>query len=302
MMIWLVLFIMALSLFLFIGTPLYGVSAKNSAETENYEAYETEIAQIDKRLTENDGDANALGAEKVALQRQMIKSAQIEKATTRPSKAWVFTVAGAVIFGTAGAYMWLGSPDLIGPDVPKETQPAQAQAPQKYDEENIRRIVMQLGQRLSQDGGDVEGWTLYARSLMGLKEYDAALAAYDKAVAVSQNDLDITDERSRAAEFISAQATLQSPSGPSQEDITAAQSMNADERQAMIESMVQGLADKLVEDPDNADNWVRLLRSRGVLGQMELARADIARMQKIFKDRPDVAADILARSGWASRE
>ncbi len=54
--------------------------------------------------------------------------------------------------------------------------------------------------------------------------------------------------------------------GPSQEDVAAASEMSAEDRQAMIEGMVAGLAEKLKANPADKDGWLRLIRAYGVMG------------------------------------
>ena len=58
--------------------------------------------------------------------------------------------------------------------------------------------------------------------------------------------------------------------------VQAASNMPAGDRQAMIEGMVDGLAKKLKGDPTDVDGWIRLLRSRMVLGQADQAGKDLA--------------------------
>ena len=59
--------------------------------------------------------------------------------------------------------------------------------------------------------------------------------------------------------------------GPTREDMQAAAGMSQDDRMAMIRGMVQGLADKLEESPDDPDGWARLGRAYGVLGERDKA-------------------------------
>lgn len=59
--------------------------------------------------------------------------------------------------------------------------------------------------------------------------------------------------------------------GPSQEDIENAQQMTDDEQQAMIRSMVQRLADRLADNPDDYEGWLRLAQAYSVLGDPEKA-------------------------------
>ncbi|MDA9008993.1 tetratricopeptide repeat protein [Alphaproteobacteria bacterium] len=72
----------------------------------------------------------------------------------------------------------------------------------------------------------------------------------------------------------SAERVLSSASeqpGPTSEDIAAAESMDENDRQAMIQSMVNRLAGKLAEDPSDIEGWMRLARSYLVLEQHENA-------------------------------
>ncbi len=48
--------------------------------------------------------------------------------------------------------------------------------------------------------------------------------------------------------------------------------MSAGDQQAMIRSMVDGLAQKLEADPRNLDGWLRLIRARVVLKETDVAQ------------------------------
>ena len=64
--------------------------------------------------------------------------------------------------------------------------------------------------------------------------------------------------------------------GPSAADIAAAAEMDATDRQAMIETMVAGLAERLADNPDDTEGWLRLARAYDVLGQtIDAAKAFI---------------------------
>ncbi len=61
--------------------------------------------------------------------------------------------------------------------------------------------------------------------------------------------------------------------GPGAADIAAAQAMPDEDRQAMIAGMVEGLETRLFDGGGSAEEWIRLVRSLGVLGEAERARA-----------------------------
>src|SRR5262245_1982937 len=64
--------------------------------------------------------------------------------------------------------------------------------------------------------------------------------------------------------------------GPSKEQIAASAELNPDQRNAMIEGMVERLSERLHRDGADLEGWLRLVRSYLVLGQPEKARAAIA--------------------------
>ena len=65
--------------------------------------------------------------------------------------------------------------------------------------------------------------------------------------------------------------------GPSQQQMQDAQKMDAGDQQAMIRSMVERLATRLQENPDDLEGWTRLERAYRVLG--ESTKADEAKAQ-----------------------
>jgi cytochrome c-type biogenesis protein CcmH len=62
--------------------------------------------------------------------------------------------------------------------------------------------------------------------------------------------------------------------------------MSEDDRRAMIEGMVAGLAARLAEDPDDLDGWLRLIRAYGVMGREDDRITAIAMARKTFADDP----------------
>ena len=63
-------------------------------------------------------------------------------------------------------------------------------------------------------------------------------------------------------------------------------------QQAMIDAMVQRLADKLRDNPKDIDGWLKLMRSYTVLKMPEKAKAALASAQKAFEAEP-ATLDIL---------
>jgi cytochrome c-type biogenesis protein CcmH len=73
--------------------------------------------------------------------------------------------------------------------------------------------------------------------------------------------------------------------GPDQSQVEAAQMMSEAERAEMIRGMVERLAERLKENPDDADGWLRLARAREVLGEVDAAREALRRAVALQPDR-----------------
>ncbi len=71
--------------------------------------------------------------------------------------------------------------------------------------------------------------------------------------------------------------------GPTREDVEAAQQMTSEDRQAFIRSMVQRLADRLEDEPDDLAGWKRLARAYRVLGETAKAEAAEKRIAELEK-------------------
>src|SRR5690606_4715804 len=81
---------------------------------------------------------------------------------------------------------------------------------------------------------------------------------------------------------------------PSTEDVAAAQDMSTGDRQQMIAGMVESLAAKLQENPDNFEGWMRIIRSYVVLDQRPKAEAALQTALKTFPAASDNGKQLLA--------
>lgn len=79
-------------------------------------------------------------------------------------------------------------------------------------------------------------------------------------------------------------APMVDASGPSQEDIENAQDLTVEERQAFILSMVERLATRLEDEPDDLDGWMRLGNAYSVLGDREQAIAALERAEVLLSE------------------
>jgi cytochrome c-type biogenesis protein CcmH len=79
--------------------------------------------------------------------------------------------------------------------------------------------------------------------------------------------------------------------GPSADDMAAAAQMAPEERQAFIESMVERLAARMKDEPENIDGWIKLANAYRVLQKRDESRAAWAEAAKRAPARIDVQID-----------
>ncbi|WP_441005666.1 c-type cytochrome biogenesis protein CcmI [Rhizobium sp. WSM4643] len=84
------------------------------------------------------------------------------------------------------------------------------------------------------------------------------------------------------------------PGNPTQQDVTAAETMNAGDRQQMIRGMVESLDAKLSEDPNNFEGWMRLVRSYAVLNDKDRASGALKRGLAAFPPPGEQGRQLLA--------
>lgn len=81
---------------------------------------------------------------------------------------------------------------------------------------------------------------------------------------------------------------------PPAQAVQQAQAMSPEDRQAMIKTMVAGLDERLARNPRDREGWVRLIRSRKVLGETDSARMALDRALAAFADDPATQTDLKA--------
>ena len=118
-------------------------------------------------------------------------------------------------------------------------------------------------------------------------DYAAAVSIWQRLLAISTPDapwISIVQQNiARAAKdgdlalgSPSAPSGTAGPSAPDEAAIAAAAEMSAAERDAMINSMVARLEQRLAEAPDDVEGWTRLARAYDVLGKPDAALEALA--------------------------
>ncbi len=116
---------------------------------------------------------------------------------------------------------------------------------------------------------------------------EAAIERFKSLLADSPRDAPwrVAVERQLAALSPSAK-------GPAldRETVSSAQQMSSEDRQQMILGMVNRLSDRLEQDGDDLDGWLRLINARMVLGQRDKAAEALAKATSQFAGNKDALA------------
>lgn len=129
---------------------------------------------------------------------------------------------------------------------------------------------------------------------------DLAFPVWRDLLANSRDDAPwvpvLLEELPALAQAAGARYTPPPTFGPSQDDIAAAEDMSPEDRQAMIQGMVDGLAARLADEGGPPEDWAQLIRALMVLGDEDRARAVYAEAKDIWGESED-AMVILRRVG-----
>lgn len=184
-------------------------------------------------------------------------------------------VPAALLIGGVGVYTLVGSPSYT-PITYAEYEAQQiTESP-----DTLEGLVVELRARLQADPNPpADGYVLLARSYLRLGDVENGLAAYETALEISDTAASILAERDRVLQMLKQQSAAPQIDPETRAQIEA---MSQDKQMAMINNMVEGLAARLAEKPDDFEGWMRLIRARAVMGDFNQARRDLALAHAIF--------------------
>jgi len=181
---------------------------------------------------------------------------------------------------------------------PAETQ---AQAPVGKPLPDVNTMIERLAARLETAPNDIKGWRMLGWSYFNTGRYEQAAAAYARAVELDPNSAEFKvsyeEAKAKASETASS---LQTPAADRGGDdlrvakLTKSEATPPHDSDAAIRSMVDGLAHRLESSPRDLEGWTRLMRSRVVLGEREVAVTAFRKALEVFKDDSAASGKITA--------
>jgi cytochrome c-type biogenesis protein CcmH len=142
---------------------------------------------------------------------------------------------------------------------------------------------MAVAEALRLDARNAQALYYEALSLSQKGRRDEALAKFKSLLATAAADVPWKSAVENQIATLSDAAP-----GPTAEQMKAAESQSPEERMAMIRGMVDGLEERLAENGNDLEGWLRLIRARTVLNEQEKAR------EALDKAKTALASDTAA--------
>ena len=157
--------------------PLLRPTASRSVEhsAANVTIFKDQFADLDADLARGTLSAEQHAESKSELERRLLDevrspdSGRLERRPHRWSAAIVVLIAP---LAAAALYWQIGTPDALSP------QAATAHDANQPTSEQIDAMIAQVKQRLEKEPGNIEGWTILARTHYTMGNFQEAAAAY----------------------------------------------------------------------------------------------------------------------------
>jgi cytochrome c-type biogenesis protein CcmH len=171
---------------------------------------------------------------------------------------------------------------------------------------DVNTMIERLAARLETAPGDIKGWRMLGWSYFHVERYEQAAAAYARAVALDPTSAELKlsyeEAKAKASESDNSKTGAASKTGmagtggdeSSVEKNAKSDAMPPQAHDALVRSMVDGLANRLENSPRDVEGWTRLMRSRVVLGEREVAATAFRKALEVFKDDTAASGRITA--------
>jgi cytochrome c-type biogenesis protein CcmH len=160
---------------------------------------------------------------------------------------------------------------------------------------DVNTMIDKLAARLKTAPGDLKGWRMLGWSYFHTGRYKEAASALAKAVELDPGsaELKLAYEEAKAKASGTTSGVAKGNDAPGGEKKTTSEATAPPEHDA-IRAMVDGLAARLESSPRDVEGWMRLMRSRVVLGEVDVAARAFHKALEIFKDDASASGKISA--------
>jgi cytochrome c-type biogenesis protein CcmH/NrfG len=171
---------------------------------------------------------------------------------------------------------------------------------------DVNTMIERLAARLETTPEDIKGWRMLGLSYFHTARYKQAATAFARALELDPNSAELKlsydEAKAKASESDNLETASSLPTeavgnggdGSRVEKNAKSEAMPPRAHGAAIRSMVDGLTDRLESSPRDVEGWTRLMRSRVVLGEREVAATAFRKALEIFKDDSAASGKITA--------
>jgi cytochrome c-type biogenesis protein CcmH len=200
MIFWIASLALAVALGLAVARPLIrGGGAAQSRAAFDAAVYRDQLAEIERDRARGTLSGDEAAAARLEVERRLLAAAPAGSrgdGASAPRASASPLLAAAVAVAVPGfallMYLQLGAPGLPGqPFADRRAaggQAAQGEGPPGGAAESMEVLTERLARRMEADPGNLEGWSLLARSYQQLERHREAVAALERAVSVSNRD------------------------------------------------------------------------------------------------------------------
>ncbi len=260
--------------------------AAQGAQSENgqHEGMAEMVSRLEQRLKENPRDLEGW----VLLGRSYLVTRDYAKAAEALRQAVGLSQGDARTLAAYGEALTMSAGGTVTPDALSAFETALERMP---GEPRARFYIGLAASQREDFQGALRTWISLEADTPAGAGWASLLKSHIERVA-GESGLDIealrlAERAKRPIPAPQAEAPAQ-PRGPTQDQVAAAKDMSPEDRQAMIRGMVERLASRLEENPNDVDGWIRLGRSYGVLQQPDAALKAFARAAEQAPNRVDV--------------
>jgi cytochrome c-type biogenesis protein CcmH len=155
---------------------------------------------------------------------------------------------------------------------------------------DVNTMIDRLAARLEAAPDDIKGWKMLGWSYFNIGRFEQAAAAYAKAVALdpTSDELKLSYQEAKAKASGTASPSRIGAAATGGDSLHVAEgtrpnAMPPHQQDAAIRAMVDGLAGRLERSPRDVEGWTRLMRSRVVLGEREVATTAFRKALEVFR-------------------
>ena len=191
----------------------------------NASIYRDQFADLDADLARGTLSADQYSEAKTELERRVLDEVKgpVTAGTVVPRRMAALAVGLVIPLAAALLYWRLGAPAALTPTV------INSASEQPLTQAQVDEMLAKVVERLKNEPGNVQGWTILARSYYALGRFPEAAAAYEKLATLMPDDADVLTDYADAL----AMSRNRDLSGPPMQLIERALRINATQWKAL---------------------------------------------------------------------